>query len=87
MSTEDKRREFDEIVAHLTADYPSLRRVSGRPWPRGVIVSAFMLGAVAWALLSISMVAWGWRGVVLTCVTVALTAVAAVVSTHRRRLR
>ena len=87
MGTEDKRRDFDQIVAHLTADYPSLRRMSARPWPRRVLVPLALLGAVVWALLSIAMVAWGSRGVVLTCVTVAVTAVAAGVATHRRRLR
>ena len=86
MGTEDRRREFDEIVEHLTADYPSLRRRMGPPWPRKVLVPVMLVGAVIWGLLSVAMVAWGWRGVLLTCATVA-AAVAAVVIRTRRHLR
>jgi hypothetical protein len=84
MGTEDKRRQFDEIVAHLTADYPSLVRTPGQVWPRTVLIAAMVIGAVAWALLSVAMVAWGWKGVVLTCTVVPVAILAAVIATHRR---
>lgn len=85
MGTEDKRREFDEIVGRLTADYPSLGRPPGQRWPRSVRIAAAVAAAVVWGLLSVAMVAWGRAGVVLTIVVVALAAGAVVVDTRRRR--
>lgn len=85
MGTEDKRREFEEIVTRLTTDYPSLARPAGLPWPRPVLITVMVVGGVVWALLSVAMVAWGARGVALTCAVVAAAAVAAAVDARRRR--
>lgn len=85
MGTEDKRRQFDEIVAHLTAEDPSLARDPRVRWPRSVLFAALVVGGLAWALLSVSMVAWGWKGVVLTCAVVTAALVAAAVDARRRR--
>ena len=83
MGTDDKQRQFDQIVAHLTADYPSL---AGRPRrsPRFVITAA-VLGGLVWGLLSVAMVAWGAAGVVLTCALVAIMGAGAAVDAYRRR--
>jgi peptidoglycan/LPS O-acetylase OafA/YrhL len=78
MSTEDKRRDFDDIVDHLAADYPSLVRPPWPRWPRPVLITVSICCAVVWALLSVAMVAWGLAGVALTCVIVAACAVAGV---------
>lgn len=83
MGTEDKRRQFDDIVAHLTAEDPSLARLPRRRWPRPVLITVLALGAVAWGLLSVSMVAWGARGVVLTCGCVALVGLVAALDARR----
>jgi hypothetical protein len=85
MATEDKQRQFDQIVERLTDDYPSLRRVP-RQWPRAVLIPVLCVSAVVWGLLSVAMVAWGAAGVALTCAVVALTAAALVVDHYRRRL-
>jgi len=82
MGTEDKRREFDDIVARLTTDYPSLARMPGTPWPRPVLISVLVAGALVWGVLSILMVVWGWRGVVLTA---AVVLVVAAVGAYRSR--
>ena len=83
MATEDKRREFDEIVSRLTTDYPSLAR-RGKPWPRAVQITVLSVGAVVWGLLSVAMVAWGWRGVVLTCSCVCLAIAGLILDRYRR---
>jgi fatty acid desaturase len=83
MGTDDKQRQFDEIVARLTADYPSLagrRRLS-----RQVLAIVAVVGAVVWGLLSVAMVAWGAAGVVLTCAVVAITGTGIAVDSYRRR--
>jgi len=85
MGTEDKRREFDDIVARLITDYPSLARVSGTGWSRPALISVLVAGALIWGLLSVLMVAWGWRGVVLTGVVVAVVAAGAAARAYRRR--
>ena len=85
MGTEDRQRQFDQIVARLTADYPSLAR--RRRWPRHVLVTAGVLGGLVWALLSVAMVAWGAAGVVLTCAVVALTAAVFALDAYRHRGR
>jgi hypothetical protein len=72
MATDDKKRQFDEIVAGLTADYPSL--AGPRPHPRWLVVTAAIVGGVVWALLSVAMVAWGAVAVVTTCFVVAAAA-------------
>jgi hypothetical protein len=83
MGTNDRQRQFDQIVAHLRADYPSL---AGRQrWSRRVLTAAAVIGGIVWGLLSVAMVVWGAAGVVLTCSVVALTGVAIVVDAHRRR--
>lgn len=85
MGTNDRQRQFDQIVAGLTADYPSL---AGRPrWSRRVVTTAAAAGGVAWALLSVAMVAWGAAGVLLTCVVVALVGTAIAVDGVRSRRR
>lgn len=85
MGTDDKQRQFDQIVAHLTRDYPSL--AGGRRWSRRVLVIAAVLGALLWGLLSVAMVAWGAAGVALTCAVVAVVGGTAAVDAYRRRGR
>jgi hypothetical protein len=85
MATNDRQRQFDEIVARLTADYPSL--AGGRRRPRHLVITLAVLGGVAWALLSVAMVAWGAPGVVLTCSVVAVTGLAVAADTYRHRDR
>ena len=87
MGTEDKRRQFDEIVAHLTAEDPSLGHAVRRRWPRSVLIAVLVCGGLGWALLNVAMVAWGAKGVLLTVACVALAAIAGLVDAHRRRLR
>lgn len=85
MATNDRQRQFDQIVARLTADYPSL---AGRPrWSRRLKVTVALVGGLAWALLCVAMVAWGLRGVLLTCAAVAIVGVGAVVDAYRQRHR
>jgi hypothetical protein len=83
MGARDTRQQFDEIVGRLTADYPSLARTSR--WPRSVMIAMLVAGGVAWGLLSVAMVAWGWRGVVLTCSVVAVTGAATAIDSWRQR--
>jgi hypothetical protein len=85
MGTEDKRREFEEIVTRLTTDYPSLARPAGRPLPRHVLIPVAVVAGVVWGLLSVAMVVWGARGVALTCTVVVLAGIAATVDSRRRR--
>ena len=85
MATNDKKRQFDEIVAGLTADYPSL--AGRRPHPRWVLVTAAIAGGFVWGLLSVAMVAWGAIGVVTTCVVVVAAASGIVLDSYRRRGR
>jgi hypothetical protein len=83
MATEDKRRQFEQIVEGLTADYPALAR-RGRPWPRALLVTFAVVGGFVWAALSVAMVAWGAAGVILTCSVVAAVAIALAVDSYRR---
>jgi hypothetical protein len=83
MATNDRQRQFDQIVARLTADYPSLAVRPRRP--RRVQVTLAVVGGLAWGLLSVAMVAWGARGILLTCVSVALAGIVAAWDDHRRR--
>jgi hypothetical protein len=83
MGTNDRQRQFDQIVAHLRADYPSL--AGRRRWSRRVLVAAAVVGGIVWGLLSVAMVVWGAAGVVLTCSVVALTGAALAVDARRRR--
>jgi multisubunit Na+/H+ antiporter MnhB subunit len=85
MGTDDKQHQFDQIVARLTADYPSL--AGGRRWSRRVVIVAAVLGGIVWGLLSVAMVAWGAPGVVLTCCVVAAVALTLIVDSYRRRGR
>lgn len=74
LSSKETRREFEEIVGHLTAENPSLARPV-RMIPRRVLRSVLAVaGALVWAGLSVLMVVWGTAGVVLTCLTVAVIA-------------
>jgi hypothetical protein len=50
-----------------------------------VLIAVLVVGGLAWALLSVSMVAWGWKGVVLTCVVAAVALAAAAIDARRRR--
>jgi fatty acid desaturase len=85
MGTNDRQHQFEQIVAQLRADYPSL---SGRRrWPRRVVITAAVLGGILWGLLSVAMVAWGAAGVILTCAVVALTALALGLDAYRHRDR
>ena len=83
MGTNDKQRQFDEIVARLTADYPSL--AGPRRWSRRVLIIAAVVGGLVWGLLSVAMVAWGVIGVALTCSVVAVAGAAIGVDAYRRR--
>jgi hypothetical protein len=84
MATEDRQRQFEQIVERLTADYPSLQRVP-RLWPRPVLITVLTVGGIGWGLLSVAMVAWGAAGVALTFGVVALAAAALYVDGYRRR--
>jgi len=85
MGTNETHRQFDDIVTHLTAAYPSL---AGRPRrSRRFLITAAVVGGLLWGLLSVAMVAWGAAGVVLTCVVVALTGTGIVLDVHRHRGR
>jgi fatty acid desaturase len=83
METDGEKRQFDRIVANLTADYPSL--AGRRRRSRRVLAVAGVVGGLVWALLSVAMVAWGAWGVVLTCAAVALTGAAITVDAYRGR--
>ena len=85
MGTDDKQRQFEQIVARLTADYPSL--AGRRRWSRRVLTTAAVLGGLLWGLLSVAMVAWGRAGVVLTCAVIAVLGAVAAVDTYRRHHR
>jgi hypothetical protein len=85
MGTNDRQRQFEQIVAHLTADYPSL--AGGRRWSRRMLVAAAVVGGIAWGLLSVAMVAWGAAGVVLTCAVVAVVGAALAADAYRHRDR
>jgi hypothetical protein len=88
MATEDKRRQFEQIVERLQADYPSLARRPGPQWSRWSRPARIMvavLGALVWGLLSVAMVAWGVAGVVLAVAVVAIVIVAAAVDAIRHR--
>jgi hypothetical protein len=85
MGTNDRQRQFDQIVAGLTADYPSL--AGRRRWSRRVVTTAAVVGGVAWGLLSVAMVAWGAAGVLLTCAVVAVVGTAVAVDGVRSRRR
>ena len=83
MATSDKNREFEQIVAGLTADFPSL--APRRPWARWVVATVAVAGGLAWGLLSVAMVAWRAIGVAMTCAVVVLAAAVAAVDFYRRR--
>ncbi len=85
MGTNDRQRQFDQIVAQLTADYPSL---AGRPrWSRPRVIAVAVVGALVWGLLSVAMVAWGLVGVLLTCAVVAGVGAGVAVDAYRQRHR
>jgi hypothetical protein len=84
MSTEDKRREFDDIVARLTTDYPALARTPWPRWPRPVLIAVLVTAGVVWGLLSVAMVAWGVRGVLLTGAVVVTAVFAGVLDARKR---
>jgi len=83
MATNDRQRQFDQIVAHLTSDYPSL--ADRRHRPRKILIATAVVAGVVWALLSVAMVAWGAAGVVLTCLIVASTGAGFAVDAYRHR--
>jgi hypothetical protein len=83
MGTDDRQRQFDQIVARLTTDYPSL--AGRRRWPRRALITAAVVGGLVWGLLSVAMVAWGALGVTLTCSVVAVVGAAIAVDAHRSR--
>jgi fatty acid desaturase len=85
VATEDKRRQFDEIVARLTAESPSLGKPPRRRWRTPFLAVTLVVAALAWGLLSVLMVAWGWPGVVITCLVVAATVAVGVWHDRRRR--
>ena len=83
MGTNDKQRQFDQIVARLTADYPSL--AGRRRRSRQFLVTVAIVGGLGWGLLSVAMVAWGAAGVALTCALVALVGAGIATDAYRRR--
>jgi hypothetical protein len=85
MATDDKQRQFEQIIAHLRADYPSIE--GRRRWSRPVLVTAAVVVALAWGLLSVAMVAWGAAGVIVTCALVAIIGAGAATDAYRRRRR
>jgi hypothetical protein len=85
MGTNDKARQFDQIVARLTEDYPSL--AGRRRWSRRTLVTTAVLGGLVWGLLSVAMVAWGAAGIVLTCALAGIIGAGAAVDAYRRRRR
>jgi hypothetical protein len=85
MGTDDKQRQFDQIVARLTSDYPSL--AGRRRWSRRALITMAVVGGLIWGLLSVAMVAWGATGVVLTCALVVILGVGAAVDAYRRDRR
>jgi hypothetical protein len=85
MGTNDRERQFDQIVARLTADYPSL--AGRRRWSRRILISMAVVGALVWALLSVAMVAWGLIGILLTCAVVTVFGVGLAVDAYRQRGR
>ena len=85
MGTNDRQRQFDQIVAHLKADYPSL--TDRRRWSDRILMTAAVLGGIVWALLSVAMVAWGIAGVALTLAVVAITVAGFAVDAYRHRDR
>jgi hypothetical protein len=85
MGTNDKQRQFDQIVANLTRDYPSL--TGRRRWSRRALVTAGVTGGLVWGLLSVAMVAWGAAGVVLTGAIVGMIGAGAAVDAYRRHGR
>jgi hypothetical protein len=85
VATNDRQRQFDQIVAGLTADYPSL--AGRRRWSRRRRIAVGVLGGLIWGLLSVAMVAWGTAGVVLTCAIVVAAGAALVVGEVQWRRR
>jgi hypothetical protein len=85
MAPDDKQRQFEQIIARLRADYPSID--GGRRWSRPVLVTVAVAAALAWGLLSVAMVEWGVAGVILTCTLVAIIGAGAAADAFRRRGR
>ena len=83
MGTNDKQQQFDQIVARLTADYPSLAARPSRS--RRSLVTVAIVGGLLWGLLSVAMVAWGAAGVILTCALVAVFGAGSAADAYRRR--
>ena len=83
MATDDKRQQFEKIVAGLNADYPSLTRRSRHQWPRPVLAAFAVIAGLTWAALSVAMVVWGTAGVLLTCAVVAVAGTLVAIETRR----
>ena len=83
MGTNDKQRQFDQIVARLTADYPSL--AGRRRRSRRFLITVVVVGGLVWGLLSVAMVAWGAIGVLLTLALVAIIGAVIAVDAYRQR--
>jgi len=83
MGTDDKQRQFDQIVARLTADYPSL--AGRRRRSRRFLITVAVVGGLVWGSLSVAMVAWGAIGVLLTLAVVAAVGAGIAVDTYRQR--
>ncbi len=84
VATGDTRREFDQIVARLTADDPSLATPRRHLPTRVTLTILAVVGALVWAGLCVLMVVWGAAGVALTCLAVvAAAATAAHLTRHR----
>jgi len=83
MGTDDKQRQFDQIVARLTADYPSL--AGRRRRSRRFLITVAVVGGLVWGLLSVAMVAWGALGVLLTLAVVAVIGAVIAADAYRQR--
>ncbi|MCO8277649.1 DUF3040 domain-containing protein [Actinoplanes sp. TRM 88003] len=68
MDAERRNAQFDEIVTKLVADDPSFETATRTPlaWDALARVLLLVVAALGWAGLSVLMVVWGWRGVLVT---------------------
>ncbi|WP_305785581.1 DUF3040 domain-containing protein [Symbioplanes lichenis] len=89
MAAKDQRRQFEDIVARLTADDPDFAetmRAGRSSLSTAARVTLAVAGAIVWGLLSVLMVAWRTPGVILT-IAVVLVTLAVAITRERRNQR